>query len=158
MNNWKETTLSDFLVINPSLSVDKDVEYSFVEMPDLNSDNKYVEPSRKRKSNGLTKFQNRDTLFAKITPCLENGKICQVKNLINNIGVGSTEFFVFRGKEDVSDTEFVYYLIERIPRSSTAGLAMMSRQYIKTLFTLLVTTNKHKKKLFLMIPRSSTAG
>lgn len=53
---------------------------------------------------------NGDTLFARITPCLENGKICQVRNLKNGYGFGSTEFHVFRGKEGVSDNDFVYYL------------------------------------------------
>ena len=41
---------------------------------------------------------------------MENGKICQVKKLENNVGFGSTEFLVFRGKENVSDNDFVYYL------------------------------------------------
>lgn len=46
----------------------------------------------------------------RITPCLENGKICQVKELKNGVGFGSTEFLVFRGKENLSDTNFVFYL------------------------------------------------
>ena len=52
----------------------------------------------------------RDTLFARITPCLQNGKIAQAKELINGKGFGSTEFFIFRGIEGVTDTDFVYYL------------------------------------------------
>ena len=85
-------------------------EYSFVEMKDLDSTLKYVSPSVKKKLKGGSKFQNGDTLFARITPCLENGKICQVKNLENEVGFGSTEFMIFRGKENLSDTDFVYYL------------------------------------------------
>ncbi|AUS06120.1 restriction endonuclease subunit S [Pseudotamlana carrageenivorans] len=85
-------------------------EFSFVEMKDLDSNNKSVTPSDFKKLKGGAKFQNGDTLFARITPCLQNGKICQVKGLKNNKGFGSTEFLVFRGKEGVSDSDFVYYL------------------------------------------------
>jgi len=115
MRDWKEYYLTEFLELNPKVETLNTQEYSFVEMPDLEPGRKYVFPSRKRKPNGLTKFQNGDTLFAKITPCLENGKICQVQGLEDNIGVGSTEFFVFRGKENVSDSDFVHYLLKWYP-------------------------------------------
>ncbi len=110
MSNWKTYKLSDFAEINPRISLKQGNEYSFVEMKDLNATFKYVSPSAKRELKGGSKFQNGDTLFARITPCLENGKICQVKNLENNVGFGSTEFLVFRGKENLSDNDFVYYL------------------------------------------------
>ncbi|MCL5246532.1 restriction endonuclease subunit S [Cellulophaga sp. 20_2_10] len=85
-------------------------EYSFVEMKDLDPNNRTVLPSNIKKLKGGAKFQNGDTLFARITPCLQNGKICQVQGLKNNEGFGSTEFLVFRGKENISDNDFVYYL------------------------------------------------
>ena len=109
-NNWREYRFSDFVNINPSITLKANEEYSFVEMKDLEDGNKYCFPKTKKIKGGGAKFQNGDTLFARITPCLENGKICQVKGLENNLGFGSTEFYVFRGKEDISDTEFVYYL------------------------------------------------
>lgn len=109
-SNWKEYRFSDFVNINPSVSLKANEEYSFVEMKDLEDGNKYCFPKIKKIKGGGAKFQNGDTLFARITPCLENGKICQVRGLENNLGFGSTEFYVFRGKEDISDTEFVYYL------------------------------------------------
>ncbi|MDX2046139.1 MAG: restriction endonuclease subunit S [Chitinophagaceae bacterium] len=112
MSEWKEYKFSDFADINPKVPTQAGVEYSFIEMPDLEAGYKFVGPSRKREAKGLTKFQNGDTLFAKITPCLENGKICQARNLENNIGVGSTEFIIFRGKENISDTEFIHYLLK----------------------------------------------
>jgi type I restriction enzyme S subunit len=111
MNNWKKYKLGDFAEINPRVSLKQGGEYSFVEMKDLDTMLKYVSPSAKKELKGGAKFENRDTLFARITPCLENGKICQVKNLENNLGFGSTEFLVFRGKENISDTDFVYYLM-----------------------------------------------
>ncbi len=110
MNNWKKYKLGDFAEINPRVPLKQGNEYSFVEMKDLDAMLKYVSPSMKKELKGGSKFENRDTLFARITPCLENGKICQVKNLENNLGFGSTEFLIFRGKENISDTDFVYYL------------------------------------------------
>lgn len=110
MSEWKIYKLGDFAEINPKIALKQGLEYSFVEMKDLDTTYKYVLPSTKKELKGGSKFQNGDTLFARITPCLENGKICQVKNLENNVGFGSTEFLVFRGRKNVSDSDFVYYL------------------------------------------------
>jgi type I restriction enzyme S subunit len=108
---WKRYVFSDFVNINPSVRLEASKYYSFVEMKDLNEKSKFVYPSAKRKLTGGSRFQNYDTLFARITPCLENGKICQVKELENGVGFGSTEFLVFRGREGISDNNFVFYLM-----------------------------------------------
>jgi type I restriction enzyme S subunit len=110
MTNWKDYKFSDFVEINPKVALKKGVEYSFVEMKDLSEGSKFVSPSQKRELKGGSRFENGDTLFARITPCLENGKISQVKELENGVGFGSTEFLVFRGKKGVSNTNFVHYL------------------------------------------------
>lgn len=110
LESWKTYTLSDFMNINPLVKLKAKGKYSFVEMKDLDANLKAVKPSDFKSLKGGAKFQNGDTLFARITPCLQNGKICQVKGLENNLGFGSTEFLVFRGKECVSDTDFIYYL------------------------------------------------
>ena len=61
--------------------------------------------------NGGAKFKNGDTLLARITPCLENGKTAQVNELEDGeVGFGSTEYIVLRAKEGKSDKDFVYYL------------------------------------------------
>lgn len=104
MSEWKAYKFSDFALVNPTVKIPKDENVSFVEMKDLENGKRYCLPSQERKLSGGSRFENGDTLFARITPCLENGKICQVKNLRNNIGFGSTEFHVFRGKENISDT------------------------------------------------------
>ncbi|CAM1350892.1 restriction endonuclease subunit S [Tenacibaculum ascidiaceicola] len=109
-NNWNTYNLFDFIDINPRMKFNSSEEYPFVEMKDLNPNSRKVLPSATKKLKGGAKFQNGDTLFARITPCLQNGKICQVKGLKNNKGFGSTEFLVFRGKENISDNDFVYYL------------------------------------------------
>lgn len=109
MGEWKEYRFSDFVCINPTVKLPKE-NISFVEMKDLNESTRYCMPSQERPLSGGSRFEEGDTLFARITPCLENGKICQVKGLKNRKGFGSTEFYVFRGKKNLSDTDFVYYL------------------------------------------------
>ena len=109
MGEWKEYRFSDFVCINPTVKLPKE-NISFVEMKDLNESTRYCMPSQERPLSGGSRFEEGDTLFARITPCLENGKICQVKGLKNGKGFGSTEFYVFRGKKNLSDTDFVYYL------------------------------------------------
>ena len=110
MGEWKEYKFSDFVDINPSVKILKGIPVPFVEMKDLDNSLRYCESSQEKVLSGGSRFMNGDTLFARITPCLENGKICQVRNLNNGLGFGSTEFHVFRGKNGVSDTDFVYYL------------------------------------------------
>lgn len=62
--------------------------------------------------NGDTKFRNGDTIMARITPCLENGKTAMVNILDDNeVGFGSTEYIVFRAKKGLTILDFVYYLI-----------------------------------------------
>lgn len=108
--NWKTYQLDEFADINPSIKLNKGEVYPFIEMKDLSSDNKYVSPSQHRTAKGGARFSDGDTLFARITPCLQNGKICQVSNLNTKVGFGSTEFLVFRGKQGISDSDFVFYL------------------------------------------------
>jgi type I restriction enzyme, S subunit len=110
MSEWKEYRFSDFINLNPSVKIPKGIKVSFVEMKDLENGKRFCEPSQKRDLSGGSRFENNDTLFARITPCLENGKICQVRNLDDGIGFGSTEFHVFREKQNISNSDFIYYL------------------------------------------------
>lgn len=110
MMGWNKVKFGEVVKINPTVSLKGDEVYSFIEMADLSAGQKYARPSVRKHLTGGARFQEGDTLFARITPCLENGKICQAKNLENGVGFGSTEFLVFRGKDGVSSTDFVYYL------------------------------------------------
>jgi type I restriction enzyme S subunit len=110
LSEWRETAFSDFVVINPAVRLPTNEPVSFVEMKDLVDGKRYCYPSSERQNGSGSKFQEFDTLFARITPCLENGKIAQVKGLKHGVGLGSTEFLIFRGKENVSDNDFVFYL------------------------------------------------
>ena len=66
--------------------------------------------SRKLKGSGLSRFKVGDTLFAKITPCPENGKVAFVSELPGTIGLGSTEFIVLSPREE-TDPRFLYHLV-----------------------------------------------
>lgn len=62
--------------------------------------------------NGGTKFRNGDTIMARITPCLENGKTAKVNVLEDGeVGFGSTEYIVFRAIDGVTDEDYLYYLV-----------------------------------------------
>jgi type I restriction enzyme M protein len=88
--------------INPSkteIQLRDDDLVSFVEMASL-SDKGFiqhrVDKPLREVSQGYTYFRNNDVIFAKITPCMENGKGAVADNLTNGVGFGSTEFFVLR--------------------------------------------------------------
>lgn len=102
--------LDEFCYINPQETLEKSKEYEFVEMADLIPDNRYVKATKNKVFNGsYSKFTNKDTLMAKITPCLENGKISQF--IGSGKAFGSTEFNIFRAKEDISNPDYLYYLV-----------------------------------------------
>lgn len=95
---WLVAPASAALTINPRVKLDKAVEHLFVTMGDLDERNMIFTSSELRVGNSGAKFVNADTLFARITPCLENGKTGYVQCLDDaQVGRGSTEFIVLRG-------------------------------------------------------------
>ena len=101
----------EFVESTPKIKIDKDAELEFVEMANIIPGRRYVHSKKRKKiSGGGSKFQNGDILFARITPCLEHGKIAQFVSASNKPAFGSTEFFVFRNRQGISDIGFVYYL------------------------------------------------
>ncbi len=121
---WLRVPFSEAVLINPFVPLTKGENYSFVEMKDLVPNDRYVRPARERELTGGSRFYSRDTLFARITPCLENGKIAQVIGLEGGVGFGSTEFIVMRGKPDITDTDFVHYLNISEPVRRHAEMSM----------------------------------
>ncbi|MFA6338631.1 MAG: restriction endonuclease subunit S [Candidatus Paceibacterota bacterium] len=108
---WKKMKFADFVDTNPKSALKKDNEYAFIPMELVDGVSKNPTSFYTKKfTGGGSRFSNGDTVFARITPCLENGKIAQIKDLPEGVGFGSTEFFVFRCKEGISDRDFVYYL------------------------------------------------
>jgi len=110
--SWEIRKFGDVVEFPPKVKLQKKEQYSFIPMDEVEAGRKYVGPQylKEWKGSGGARFEEGDTLFARITPCLQNGKIAQAKELINGKGFGSTEFFIFRGIEGVTDTDFVYYL------------------------------------------------
>lgn len=106
--------LGDVCFINPKGGVLEDnCDVSFIPMQNV-SEEGTVDVTLIRKyrdvKKGFTNFQNGDILFAKITPCMENGKGCIVSNLKNGIGFGSTEFHILRPKLEFVSSRWIYYL------------------------------------------------
>ena len=106
---WSIKPFSDLVVINPKYSKPQVNSFSYVEMAGLNNKNMLVNLAGKRDKFAGSKFSNGDTLVARITPCLENGKTGFVQCLKENeVGVGSTEFIVLRS--DKLSPEMVYLI------------------------------------------------
>ena len=115
------TTVEEVSELNPRIdrkSIDDDLEITFLPMKcveELTGNIDLSETKRfsavKRKS--YTPFRDGDILFAKVTPCMENGKIAIAHDLKNGIGFGSTEFHVIRLLEEQSTQFFFFYFIQQ---------------------------------------------
>lgn len=105
--------ISDFIYINPKNTFPKEnKEVSFIPMESVSDEEGEIIELKKGEvinSKGYTKFQEGDLIWAKITPCMQNGKSAIVNNLKNNMGYGSTEFHIFRQKGG-SNLRFFYHL------------------------------------------------
>lgn len=103
------------VIVNPrKVSLNDDVEVSFFSMADVSVDGYILSSQRRRYSdvrNGFSSFMNDDVILAKITPCYENGKGAIVRDLINGIGFGSTEFYVLRCDKQYILPEYLFYLL-----------------------------------------------
>ncbi|MEI0494318.1 restriction endonuclease subunit S [Brachyspira intermedia] len=122
---WQEVRLGDVVDFNPTEKLIKGNNYKKVPMDCLIPKTRKIENYEVNTFNGGSKFRNGDTLMARITPCLENGKTAQVSILEENeIAFGSTEFIVLREKENISDNNFIYYLFNTDYIRSTAIKSM----------------------------------
>ena len=111
MKGWKLVKAADFIDFNPRENVPKGGVAKKVAMEQLQPFTRDIPAYEVAPFIGGSKFRNGDTLMARITPCLENGKTAQVNILEDGeVGFGSTEFIVLRAKPGVSDKDFVYYL------------------------------------------------
>lgn len=111
MGYWSQMRAADFIEFNPRLSIKKGAVATKIAMDKLKPFTKKIPETEKAEFGGGSKFCNGDTIMARITPCLENGKTAFVDILEDNeIAFGSTEFIVMRAREGISDPQFVYYL------------------------------------------------
>ena len=110
-SDWQEISLIKALDVNPAVKMQKGDVYPFVDMQSIETGNKYVVVSQEREFKGSgSRFIDGDTLMARITPCLENGKISRYRSVDGSPAHGSTEFIVLRHRKGVTHPEYVYYL------------------------------------------------
>lgn len=111
MAEWIEKKMEDIADFNPRESLIRGSVAKKIAMDKLQPFCRDIPNFEIESFFGGTKFRNNDTIMARITPCLENGKTAKVNILEEDeIGFGSTEFMVFRAKEE-TDPDFLYYLI-----------------------------------------------
>ncbi len=112
---FKNQTLGDIVQINPKTSLPKEnIPISFIPMECISDEYGEVIELREKQANeakGYTKFVDGDLLWARITPCMQNGKSVIVKNLKNRFGCGSTEYHIIRNNNPEIDLEYIYHLL-----------------------------------------------
>lgn len=152
-SEWKVVKLSDIAEFNPREALPKGTIAKKVAMDKLQPFCRDIPSYEIEAFNGGTKFRNGDTIMARITPCLENGKTAKVNVLEENeVGFGSTEYIVFRAKQGV-DADYLYYLISsplvRGPAIKSmvgsSGRQRVQTDVLQNLKILLPTYDEQKK-------------
>lgn len=151
-NENDKVKLNKYIKTNPQLSIKKNAVATYVEMNDLTTTSMRIAGSIKREFIGGSKFQNGDTLLARITPCLENGKTAFVDILEDGeIAAGSTEFIVMRAKGNISpywvyclarDENFRSYAISSMVGSS--GRERVHEKYLDEYVLPEISSDKMK--------------
>lgn len=150
--HWERGRIKDFVNTNmvtpvPVNMVDTDL-VAFIPMSNINEVLGKIEKFNfvplKEVSSGYSKFKNRDVIFAKITPCMENGNCAIVSDLLNDICFGSTEFMVFRTHKMLNEKYLHYYFHNDLFRLNaepfmrgTAGQKRISSLFMVTHFLAL---------------------
>ena len=99
----------DYVSVNPKISLEKERIYPFVEMGDVSTSFRNPDKVEYKSFDSGVKFADGDTVIARITPCLQNGKRFYCKNI--GKGFGSTEYLVFRPKDSSVDNLYLYYFM-----------------------------------------------
>lgn len=122
-SKWPIVTLGEVAEINPTRpralgQLPDDHIVSFVPMPAVDQYLGSITKAEARRfvevKKGFTYFAENDVIFAKITPCMQNGKSAIARGLNNGLGFGSTEFHVVRAKEDRIIPEWIWYFVRRL--------------------------------------------
>lgn len=100
----------DCITLNPRISLEKGKIYPFVEMANISTNARIPMQVEDKIFDSGVKFQDGDTVIARITPCLQNGKRFYCKDI--GVGFGSTEYLVFRPKNDLVDNLYLYYYMK----------------------------------------------
>lgn len=138
-SDWKKCKLDGLLEFNPKIQLKKGTKAKKVDMDKLVPFTRKITGYIESDFTGGSKFTNGDTLLARITPCLENGKTAYVNVLEDKeVGFGSTEFIVLRAIEGISIPLFIYYLavspdFREIAIASMSGTSGRQRVDVKAL-------------------------
>jgi len=149
-NGWEKTKIKEIAELNPKIpnreNILKHMELQFLPMKLVEEIRNKIHLVEIRKyqdvlKGSYTPFINGDLIFAKVTPCMENGKIAIVDNLKNGIGFGSSEFHVVRVCKKVMSSYIFYYLVQERYRNEAAkemtgavGLRRVPKQFIENYF------------------------
>lgn len=139
--------LSSIVDIDPTIrftGLADDTPISFIPMECIDDTFGEVKEQRETtiaKTKGYTKFEENDLLWAKITPCMQNGKSAIARNLTNGVGCGSTEYYVIRPKTNDLIIDYVYLVLRhhavlKAAQNSfggSAGQQRVSSQYVKSI-------------------------
>ncbi|MFJ1805378.1 MULTISPECIES: restriction endonuclease subunit S [unclassified Streptomyces] len=145
---WARATLQELCEVNPRTfdnEPEDDEDISQVPMAFVEAESGRIDASTRvrygdLKNKSLTRFQENDVLFAKITPCMENGKIAVARGLLGGRALGSTEFHVFRSYGAILSEYLMHYLLQRDVRinaeqnmSGAVGQRRVPRPYLESL-------------------------
>jgi type I restriction enzyme S subunit len=109
--NWTQMIFTEAVSVNPRVHLEKGKPYPFLDMASVDSSTRCALAKEWRPfTGGGARFAVGDTLLARITPCLENGKIARYCGQFAHEAHGSTEFIVIRGRENITDSAYAYYL------------------------------------------------
>lgn len=114
--SWPRRSLSEAFLVGPRERLKRGASYPFLDMGGIDPAARCAHAAGQREyTGGGSVFRSGDTLMARITPCLENGKIARFCGEIGEVAHGSTEFIVVRGRQGQSDSGFAYYLLRSEP-------------------------------------------
>ena len=119
-NNWVWTRLGEICEINPNkikIEIDENELVDFIPMKNISEDSPEIIEKNFEKfkdlQKGYTQFIENDILFAKITPCMENGKTAIITDLKEKIGYGSTEFHILRSTKIINNKLLYNFLKQK---------------------------------------------
>ncbi|MEM9078777.1 MAG: restriction endonuclease subunit S [Bacteroidota bacterium] len=144
--DWAECELGDITEVNPKIldknEIDQELEVQFLPMRLVEEISNKIHLDEIRRFHEVQKgsytyFSEGDVIFAKVTPCMENGKIAVARGLKNNIGFGSSEFHVFRTAEVLLNIYLFYFIIQESFRrnaqhnmTGAVGLRRVPKNYL----------------------------
>jgi type I restriction enzyme S subunit len=144
-SRWSDVPLGEVVDISPRFGKDEladDSLASFIPMKCVEEESGRFESLRDRKvaelRKGYTPFRDGDVIFAKVTPCMENGKAAVLKGLTNGVGFGSTEFFALRPKNGLEANYLFHFILQSNFRRDAArnmtgavGLRRVPKQWLE---------------------------